>query len=149
MGSVVSGATGCGSNQAQSPGCQQPQRQQAQFPNTHLLPNAATPSYITDPPTSGPHLTPAVINPVYDEPLAPAVQVGIIESGRVIVHYRDPAARSSLVALAGGSVVVAPNPSVPDAVVLSGWLMLQRCATVEAVTSKTVSQFLAARPDPG
>ncbi len=125
------GASACG-----------PVVREALDPNVgHVLPGAAEPAYRTDPPTSGPHTPTAIPAGVLDHPLTRPVQVGALEGGTVLVQYRDAADLDALRPLAAGHVVVAPNPSLKDAVVLTAWLFKQTCSRVDAAS---ISAFAAA-----
>ena len=91
------------------------------------------PSYLTDPPTSGPH-TPGlgVEGGVVDEPLSPIAQVTTLEDGIVIVQYRDPAdGRPTSCRSPAADVVVAPNPDLPSAVIATAWAQKVTCSGVD------------------
>ena len=64
----------------------------------HVLPGSPPPSYLTDPPTSGPHQSGRLTGGVLDEPVPAPVQVGALEAGQVLIQYpargRDRIARS-------------------------------------------------------
>ena len=98
----------------------------------HILPNAPEPTYLSDPPTSGPH-TPSPGAPSGDAPISRPVQVGLLHNGIVLVQFRDvdPAEVEQLRTLAGDQVVVAPNPDLPTPVVATGWLVSMRCDGVD------------------
>jgi len=90
--------------------------------------------YSTDPPTSGPHQPGPPISGVVTAPLPPALQVGVLERGDILLqHAPDLSAqqRSRLEALAGSNVVVAPNPDLPSPVVATAWTYKLRCASVD------------------
>jgi hypothetical protein len=117
-------------------------RQQAQ-PNSvvHVLPGQGDPAYVSDPPTSGPHVAIPRGQTVYREPLTKPAQVGILERGDVLLQYRpadvDAGGVAELEALAGQSVAVAPNPDLPEAVVASAWVHLRSCGRVDAAALRT------------
>src|SRR5687767_13357036 len=76
----------------------------------HVLGDDQSVEYTSDPPTSGPHMPSPPVEGVLDEPLSPALQVGVLERGDVLVqHDPDLAAddRADLEELAGSGVVVA------------------------------------------
>ena len=95
----------------------------------HLLPGAPEPRYLGDPPTSGPHVSGPPPTGVQHQPLAPPVQVGVLESGGVLVQHRgvSEGERRQLEALAGDKVVVAPNPSLAVPVVATAWQHRLEC----------------------
>ena len=130
---LVLGLSGC-SGDGGSSACGRPQRQQAQFPAGHILPDQPEPTYLSDPPTSGPHAPLAKVEPVYSDALPRPTQVGILETGAVLLQYQPglpPDQRDRLLAFGGDGTVVAPNPSLDRAVVASAWLYLMRCSTVD------------------
>lgn len=125
---------GCNSSSASA--CGPARRQQAQPDNiVHVVAGGIDPTYLTDPPTSGPHLPMPTNRLVFTEPLPRAAQVGILEGGGVLVQYRpgDTGAteRSELEALAGDSLYVAPNPDLKSPVVASAWVHLMECNAVD------------------
>jgi hypothetical protein len=116
--------------------CGPVERPRAQFPATHVLRGQPEPSYLSEPPTSGPHL-PAVDVPTdVLTPLSRPQQVGLLELGVVLVQYRPDDLGAGQVdelrALGGPLVVVAPNPDLPAPVAASAWLALQLCDAPDA-----------------
>jgi hypothetical protein len=99
----------------------------------HLLPGAEQPDYLSDPPTSGPHLSGRAPTGVHTDALDRPTQVLVLESGGVLVQHRDlPAPEvEALEALAGDRVVVAPNPDLPAPIVATAWLVKQTCREVD------------------
>ncbi len=106
----------------------------------HALPGA-TLTYDTEPPTSGPHQPGRLAGGVITEPLPGPVQVGALEAGQVLLQHRDLPAdeRSRLEALAGPTVIVAPNPALPSPVVASAWRTRQLC---QAVDERALRRFV-------
>jgi len=103
--------------------------------SVHVLPGGAEPQYTTDPPTSGPHQAVGEVEAVQADPIPRPRQVGILESGRVLVQFGpdlDAGARTALTALAGDEVVVAPNDELPAPVVATAWLHKMTCTGVDA-----------------
>ena len=134
----------CSDDEASGP-CEQPEHQRAQLPASHVLPGQPEPSYLSDPPTSGPHAPITSVPPVFAEPVPKPTQVGILERGMVLVQYRPdlPAPeRQQLLDLAGGMVAVAPNPQLGQPVVASAWLYLLRC---DALDTKALGDFIDGR----
>lgn len=102
----------------------------------HLIGGAAEPDYLTDPPTSGPHIAGLVTKGRVDRPLTDIEQVSTLETGAVIIQYDDSAvggdAREQLRAMAADDVVVAPGRKLPTPVVATGWLRKMSCTEVDA-----------------
>jgi hypothetical protein len=98
----------------------------------HLIAGVTPPSYLTDPPTSGPH-TPGtgVAGGVLHRTLTPIQQVTTLEGGAVIIQYRDARDAAALGRLAGPLVVVAPNPTLPQRVIATGWVRKMTCRSVD------------------
>jgi drug/metabolite transporter (DMT)-like permease len=122
---------GCSASRA---GACSPARPEALNPNlNHVLAGAPEPTYATDPPTSGPHTPGAAPTGVLSAPLSRPEQVGALEGGIVLIQHRDlsDAERAELAPLATGNVVVAPNPSLPDRIVVTAWLFKQTCSGVD------------------
>jgi hypothetical protein len=98
----------------------------------HILPGAPEPVYRTDPPTSGAHQPGEVPGGVLDAPLSKPVQVGALEEGAVIVHWKglSPTDVDALATLVAGrdQVVVMPDPAISDPVVVTAWLHRLRCS---------------------
>ena len=99
----------------------------------HLLPGAAEPKYLSDPPTSGAHRSGGAPSGALDTVLDRPVQVQLLERGAVLLQYRNltPTERGQLERLAGLDVVVAPNPTLPDRVVATAWLHKQLCSGID------------------
>jgi hypothetical protein len=110
----------------------------------HLFPGAAEPVYLSDPPTSGPHRLGPPPTGAVATPIPRPVQVAMLESGFVIVQYRDltPGAVAQLSALAGDRVTVAPAAQLPAPVVATGWTWKVECGTVDV---SALAAFIAAR----
>ena len=107
----------------------------------HLLPGATEPDYLTEPPTSGPHLSGRPPSGALDEPLDRPTQVLVLEEGGVLIQHRDldPDATAQVETLAGARVVVAPNPDLPAPVVATAWLAKRTC---ERVDLEALRQFV-------
>ena len=142
---LVSSAVGCSGSTASACG---PQIREALDPNSlvHVLPGAPTPRYESSPPTSGAHQPTPPITGVQTTPIAPQVQVGILEQGRVLLQYRglDPAGERALRELASPTVVVAPARSLPgkSTVVATAWVTKQSCNRLDV---PTLEKFVASR----
>jgi drug/metabolite transporter (DMT)-like permease len=135
LAGLVLAAAGCGGGSSAADGACGPVRREALDPNStqHVLANAAEPTYLSDPPTSGPHQPGRLLSGAVDEPLRRPVQVAQLEEGRVLIQYReplDPATIDDLVTLDGG-VVVAPNPDLREPVVATAWGNKLECSEVD------------------
>ena len=109
----------------------------------HLLPGAAEPPYLTDPPTSGAHRVGLYPRGVLDQPIPRPIQVALLEKGSVVVQYRPGTTDSGgLGALAKNNVLVtvAPNPDLPQAVVATAWTWKMTC---QSVTLPALARFVA------
>lgn len=98
----------------------------------HVFPSGPPPSFASGQPTSGPH-SPVERSGVQAEPLSPALQVGLLEEGAIVLQHEglDDAARRRLESYAGPEVIVAPGQNLPDAVVATAWTVKLRCAAVD------------------
>lgn len=115
----------------------------------HLFPGAREPSYLTDPPTSGPHqLGPPFVGLV-TEPIPRPRQVAMLESGFVIIQYRGVPA-SQLQTLAGPLVTVAPPVGVlPSPVVATAWTWKLECGSVTPAAVAALRAFITAHQGVG
>ena len=67
------------------------------------------------------------------------MQVTALEGGMVLVQYRDLSDDdvAALEDLGSDVVVVAPNPDLPEPVVLTAWITKQTCSGVDLDTVET------------
>lgn len=133
LGAMTVGACGAGASRDAACG---PTTRESLDPAylVHVVGDAPGIEYTSDPPTSGPHQPGPPVAGVVDEPITRPVQVGILERGDILLQHDpelDGAALADLEALAGGRVVVAPNPDLPDPVVATAWLFKRTCQTVD------------------
>lgn len=137
---LVAGLAGCGSSGASST-CGPALREALDTNLSHVLvqPGAPEPIYRTDPPTSGPHAPGLPPTGAITRSLSRPAQVGALEGGAVLLQHRDlsPDELRQLSELAGGQVVVAPNPDLPDRVVATAWLFKQTCSGVDVDALRT------------
>jgi hypothetical protein len=140
---LVGAVAGCGGGGSKAGGACGAEVREAFDPNSlqHVLPGARAPEYLTNPPTSGPHVPGPKLSGVRTEVLDKPTQVGALEAGSVLVQYRDldAAAIASLSSVAGDQVVVAPNPDLPDKVVITAWVFKQTCSSVDTAA---IGQFV-------
>ena len=112
----------------------------------HVLPGAPAPSYIVDPPTSGAHQPVPQIEGPATEPIAPQLQVGMLEAGRVMIQYSDitDTEIAELEALNSTDVLVAPGKNLPGdtKVAATAWTKHQNCTAVDIdVLDKFIDHF--------
>lgn len=110
----------------------------------HLLPTSPSPSYLTDPPTSGPHVSGLRVTGVQSRVLTGIEQVSTLELNIVIVQYGSKLAaddRAGLERLAGDEVTVAPSGVDDDRVIVTGWMTKMTCA---GSNPDAVTAFIAA-----
>ncbi len=145
---AVVGVTGCGSSSSNACG---PVANDQLDPGSgiHVLPGAPTPSYLMDPPTSGTHQPAPQIEGPATEPIAPQIQVGVLEAGRVLIQYTDLTDDeiAELEALNSDDVLVAPAAELPDdtRVAATAWTKHQFCTAVDTeVLDKFIGHFAGA-----
>ena len=116
--------------------------------SVHVLPGGDPVTYASHPPTSGPHQQSSGITGAVHEPLSEPVQVGLLEKGLVLIQWRDLEIddRDAVESLAGGDVVVAPNPGLDDTVVATAWTAKRACASVDV---DALSEFVTERRGKG
>lgn len=117
----------------------------------HILPGAAEPDFLTDPPTSGPHAPAAPQEGVLSEPLSRSDQVGQLEAGVVLIQHGELVAgdREAIEALAGGLVVVAPNDDLPAPIVATAWLQKLECESLAGSALEDLRAFADAHAGNG
>lgn len=147
---LVAVLAACGGDDDASGACGPVRREPLDSRAVHVLPGADEPEYRTDPPTSGPHLPSPSTEDVRDEPIAPPVQVGLLEEGNVLLQHvgLSEADRTAVEGLAGDGVIVAPAEALPDdaAVVATAWVTKQACTAVDVDALET---FAADHADQG
>lgn len=148
---LVAACSSSAGNSGGSAGACGPVRREPLDPRSlqHVLPNAPTPQYRTDPPTSGPHQPSPPVSGALATSLPKPVQVGLLEGGNVLVQYRGlPKAKVRVLdGMAGPKTVVAPNPELERGqVVLTSWLHKQTCSTVDP---RAIRAFVTARAGRG
>jgi hypothetical protein len=131
---VVAAATvlvGCGSKSNAATGCGQPFREPLN-PNSlqHVI-DPASVTFTTDPPTSGPHLFTTPPRGVVTRLLLPAEQVTILETGDVLIQYREAADAAAVQALTQTGVTIAPNTTLKQRVVATAWTYKLECGGLD------------------
>ena len=118
-----------------SAACTKPAQEQLDPRSTqHLFPGAPEPTYLTDPPTSGPHRLGNHPTGVLDSPIDRPRQVAMLENGAVLLQWKGLSSvdEAALGRLAGGLVTVAPSPGLRrDGVVATAWTWKQTCSRVD------------------
>ncbi len=132
--SIILATTACSGDADAACG---PIRREALDPayTVHVISEDQDVAYTSDPPTSGPHKSGPVLDPVLDEAIARPIQVGVLEQGQVLLQYLpslDDEDRVALEAFGGKDVTVAPNPDLDEPIVATAWLYKQRCASFDA-----------------
>lgn len=102
----------------------------------HVLPTSEI-SYLTNPPTSGPHLSLPPPAGALDSVISPALQVTALEAGSVIIHYGPGQDVASLAELAAADVVVAPGQDLPAEVVFTAWQTRQSCSAPDIAAARS------------
>ena len=132
---------GCGGSSDGSSACGQPFREPL---NPNSLQHIIDPSkakFDTDPPTSGPHLFTAPDRGIVDRQLLPAEQVTVLETGDVLIQYRDAGDATAVRALRQTGLTVAPNTTLKTRVVATAWTYKLECGSVD---SPALQKFIAA-----
>jgi hypothetical protein len=129
--------------------------------NTHLEPDAKTPNYRTNPPTSGNHVTTPFqqADGAYAQTPEPIQFVHSIEHGRIEIQYSPDLPETDQLALKGvfdespSGMLMFPNPRMPYEVAATAWTQLMGCKKYEG--AKTLDairdfrdQFRGRGPEP-
>ena len=146
---------GCSNGTASAGGCVGPHTDLLDIRSVlHLLPGAPEPPYSTDPPTSGAHRVGFYPRGVVDSPIGRPIQVALLEKGFIVVQYRSdlgPAAQAALAPLTALTpyLAVAPDPTLPDAVVATSWLHDLRCGGTGPAALAAIRRFVTGRVGQG
>ena len=139
---VMLAVPACGGGDPAS--CAKPVHEQLDPRSTqHLFPNAPEPTYLTEPPTSGPHRLGNAPTGVLDSPIDRPRQVAMLENGAVLLQWRglSSADQAALARLAGGQVTVAPNPGLRrSGVVATAWTWKDTCRAVDTTALRRFIQ---------
>jgi hypothetical protein len=115
--------------------------------HAHLQPSDPVPDYGTNPPTSGDHIVPPLMQAdgAYSEFPQPVRFVHSLEHGRVEIQYAPDLPESDQLALKGvfdespPGMLLFPNPEMPYEVAATAWTQLMGCnkyegdATLDAI----------------
>jgi hypothetical protein len=105
--------------------------------NSHLPPNAPTPTYHTSPPTSGNHSPIPQSDGAYSEMPDPLHFVHALEHGRIEIQYSPDLSEQDQLALKGvfdqspGAMLLFPNSKMHYQVAATAWTQLMGCKTYE------------------
>jgi hypothetical protein len=113
----------------------------------HLFASAKEPLYLSDPPTSGPHLPGLPYRGVLSAPIPRPSQVAMLESGYILLQHGDlPADQiATLVNLAGNLVTVAPPAgTLPAPVVATAWTWKLECGSMAPAAVTAIGAFVTA-----
>jgi Protein of unknown function (DUF3105) len=118
--------------------------------HTHIPPNAPTPHYKTNPPTSGPHVVPPFqqADGAYLKEPREIYFVHSLEHGRLEIQYSPKLPTKDQLALRGlyntlyGGTLLFPNNQMPYAVAATTWTNLMGCKTYKgSITLDAVRDF--------
>lgn len=128
---VALAATACGSDGASAGSCVEIREPEDPLSIQHMI-DPGTLTYLTDPPTSGPHLSGPAIRGLFEEPILPPAQVRLLEEGGVVVQFTSPDDEAALRPLLDDNEVpmaLAPADSLPAPVVATAWTWKLTCET--------------------
>lgn len=122
----------------------------------HIDPAGPTPSYNSNPPTSGPHAPVSAPCGIYLQVVPDIFAVHSLEHGAVVAWYSDALPEDDVVALqdfardAGTHIVVAPRADAADPLTLTAWTGLVRLDGFDDGTVQAFyDQFAQAGPERG
>lgn len=116
----------------------------------HIPPNAKTPDYETNPPTSGPHVEPPFqqADGAYSEMPKEIDFVHSLEHGRMEIQYAPDLPEKAQLELIGlydtmyGATLLFPNENMPYQVAATTWTNMLTCPTYKgAATLEAIRQF--------
>lgn len=128
---VALAASACGTGGDSTGSCVEIREPEDPLSIQHMI-DPSTLTFLTDPPTSGPHLSGPAIRGLFEEPILPAAQVRLLEEGGVVVQYTSPADETVLRTLLDDNAVpmaVAPADTLPAPVVATAWTWKLTCET--------------------
>jgi hypothetical protein len=107
--------------------------------NTHLKPSDPVPHYGTNPPTSGDHIVPPLMQAdgAYSAFPQPVRFVHSLEHGRIEIQYSPDLPEKDQLALKGvfdespDGMLLFPNPDMPYEVATTAWTQLMGCKTYD------------------
>lgn len=102
----------------------------------HVLPTTEV-TYLSNPPTSGPHLSLSPPTGVLTEAISPALQVTALEAGSVIIHHSPGQNIEPLLDLAADDVIIVPGQDLDTAIVFTAWQTRQNCTAPDAAAARS------------
>jgi len=96
----------------------------------HVI-DPGTAAFLTNPPTSGPHISGQTPIGVMKSAIDPAIQVSILEGGSALIQYDESLDASGvklLEQLSTERVVVAPGVNLPTPVIATAWTWKLTCS---------------------
>ncbi len=134
-------------------GCRAPSQERLDPRSTnHLFTGAPEPTYLSDPPTSGPHRLGPPYRGALTTPISRPSQVAMLEAGFVLLQYRGlaPDQVAVLDGLAGDLVTVAPPAGLlPSPVVATAWTWKLECGSAAPAAVSAIRTFIAAHQGAG
>jgi hypothetical protein len=118
----------------------------ADLGNRHLNQGETYTEYNSNPPTSGPHYPNIAPWGIHDQPIANELQVHNLEDGGVVIQYKDipTDVLDQLRGIVGrytDKVVLAPNDTLSNAIVLTAWTRMVRLG---AFDEQKIVEFIEA-----
>jgi len=110
----------------------------------HVVPGVEV-TYLSDPPTSGPHLGLPPLTGAIDGPMESAMQVTALEAGSVIIHHDGATDLAALEDLAGDDVLLVESSSLDQPIELTAWRTRQRCSSVDLAAIRSFIRDHAGR----
>jgi hypothetical protein len=115
--------------------------------NTHIEPDAKTPDYKTDPPTSGDHSPENLADGAYLEFPDPINSVHSLEHGRIEIQYSPDLPEEEQLALKGlfdadpQGMLMFPNPEMDYAVAATTWTNMLGCDEYSPEVLDAITDF--------
>lgn len=110
----------------------------------HVVPGAEV-TYLSDPPTSGPHLGIPAPGGIVDGTLDPAIQVTALEAGSVIIHHDGEVDLDDVLDLAADDVLIVESADLGQPVELTAWRTRQRCSAADRASVQAFIRAHAGR----
>jgi hypothetical protein len=115
--------------------------------NTHINPDAKTPEYKTNPPTSGDHSPENLADGAYLEFPPQINSTHTMEHGRIMIQYSPDLSEEDQLALKGlfdsdpQGMLMFPNPDMPYEVAATTWTNMITCDTYSPEALDAITDF--------